>query len=96
MRLADSACRPSGELNANLGGLSVPTSELRRRRLAWWDLDGRHTIPWKRQPDGSPAADGEPLDPYPIWCAEVMRAARQHSRAGKGPIACALLAFGRS
>ncbi len=53
-------------------GLSVPISALRRRLLAWWDLDGRHTIPWKVGADGRPAADGEPLDPFPIWCAEVM------------------------
>jgi A/G-specific adenine glycosylase len=40
--------------------------------LAWWQHHGRHDIPWKRRPDGSAPADGEPLDPYPIWIAEVM------------------------
>jgi A/G-specific adenine glycosylase len=50
----------------------APSPELRQRLLAWWDLDGRHTIPWKVGADGRPAADGAPLDPFPIWCAEVM------------------------
>jgi len=45
---------------------------LRRLLLTWWQQHGRHTIPWKRRADGRPAADGEPLDPFPIWCAEVM------------------------
>jgi len=40
--------------------------------LAWGAAHGRHAIPWKRRPDGSRPADGEPLDPYPIWCAEIM------------------------
>ena len=46
--------------------------ELRRSLLAWWQVDGRQAIPWKLNPDGSLPADGEPLDPYPIWVAEVM------------------------
>jgi A/G-specific adenine glycosylase len=46
--------------------------ELRRCLLTWWGQNGRHTIPWKRRADGSPAAPGEELDPYPIWVAEVM------------------------
>ncbi|MCS5698610.1 8-oxo-dGTP diphosphatase MutT [Cyanobium sp. FGCU-52] len=45
---------------------------LRRSLLAWWQLHGRHAIPWKLNPAGSPPAEGEPLDPYPIWVAEVM------------------------
>ncbi|MEB3276166.1 MAG: A/G-specific adenine glycosylase [Cyanobacteriota bacterium] len=40
--------------------------------LAWWERQGRHAIPWKLRPDGSRQADGEALDPYPIWCAEIM------------------------
>jgi len=45
---------------------------LRQPLLRWWQEHGRHTIPWKLRPNGSlPAAD-EPLDPYPIWIAEVM------------------------
>ncbi|MBD2422167.1 A/G-specific adenine glycosylase [Cyanobium sp. FACHB-13342] len=46
--------------------------ELRQQLLSWWQEHGRHTIPWKLHPDGSPPADGEELDPYAIWCAEVM------------------------
>ncbi|MFZ9850816.1 MAG: 8-oxo-dGTP diphosphatase MutT [Vulcanococcus sp.] len=45
---------------------------LRQLLLAWWQAHGRHTIPWKLGTDGRPAADGEYLDPFPIWCAEVM------------------------
>ncbi len=72
MPAAHSACRPSGELNGDLGGLSAPIPELRQALLAWWQEHGRHTIPLKLGADGRPAADGAPLDPYPIWCAEVM------------------------
>ncbi len=53
-------------------GLEALVPELRHQLLAWWHPNGRHTIPWKLQADGRPAADGEPLDPYPIWIAEVM------------------------
>lgn len=52
---------------------------LRQLLLTWWEVWGRHTMAWKLRPDGDPAEPGEPLDPYPIWVAEVMRAARQHS-----------------
>ena len=45
---------------------------LRQLLLTWWQAHGRHTIPWKRRADGRPAADGDPLDPFPIWVAEVM------------------------
>jgi len=45
---------------------------LRRSLLAWWQIHGRHAIPWKLNPAGSPPGDGEPLDPYGIWVAEVM------------------------
>jgi A/G-specific adenine glycosylase len=51
---------------------SVRLVELRHCLLTWWGQNGRHTIPWKRRADGSPAARGEELDPYPIWVAEVM------------------------
>ncbi|MFM8525039.1 MAG: 8-oxo-dGTP diphosphatase MutT [Cyanobacteriota bacterium] len=40
--------------------------------LAWWESHGRHGIPWKLRPDGSPPLPGEELDPYPVWVAEVM------------------------
>ncbi|MCU0529540.1 MAG: 8-oxo-dGTP diphosphatase MutT [Cyanobium sp. Prado107] len=52
--------------------LSARALELRRRLLSWWEAHGRHTIPWKRLPDGSRPEQGEALDPYPIWVAEVM------------------------
>ena len=39
---------------------------LRVALLGWWEAHGRHTIPWKQ------GAPGAPLDPYPIWVAEVM------------------------
>ncbi|MFO7630731.1 MAG: 8-oxo-dGTP diphosphatase MutT [Prochlorococcaceae cyanobacterium] len=45
---------------------------LRQLLLAWWELHGRHAIPWKLRPDGSRPADGEVLDPFAIWVAEVM------------------------
>ena len=53
-------------------GLSVDMADLRRQLLAWWQIHGRHDIPWKCRPDGRPPADGEPLDPYPVLVAEVM------------------------
>ena len=46
--------------------------ELRWLLLAWWELHGRHAIPWKLRLDGKPPADGEPLDPYGVVMAEVM------------------------
>jgi len=45
---------------------------LRQSLLAWWEIHGRHDLPWKQAPGGVPAADGEPLDAYGIWVAEVM------------------------
>ncbi len=45
---------------------------LQNALLTWWQHQGRHWIPWKLRADGSPPADGESLDPYPIWVAEVM------------------------
>jgi hypothetical protein len=54
--------------------------ELRFKLLSWWQEHGRQTIPWKLKPDGSLPAPAEQLDPYAIWVAEVMRAARQHSQ----------------
>jgi A/G-specific adenine glycosylase len=47
-------------------------TELRLLLLAWWEVHGRHAIPWKLRPDGSRPADGEAIDPFAIWCAEVM------------------------
>ena len=47
-------------------------ADLRAALLAWWQTHGRHWIPWKLRPDGSPPQAGEPLDPWPIWSAEIM------------------------
>jgi A/G-specific adenine glycosylase len=46
--------------------------ELRRSLLAWWEVHGRHEIPWKLHPNGSRPADGDALDPYGVFVAEVM------------------------
>ncbi|MEI8251460.1 MAG: 8-oxo-dGTP diphosphatase MutT [Synechococcus sp. ELA057] len=40
--------------------------------LAWWEVHGRHAIPWKLLPEGRRPADGEELAPYPVLVAEVM------------------------
>ena len=45
---------------------------LRSELLAWWQANGRHWIPWKLRADGHPPEAGEPLDPWPIWSAEIM------------------------
>ena len=45
---------------------------LRADLLAWWEIHGRHDIPWKRHPDGARPGPGEPLDPFGVWVAEVM------------------------
>ena len=49
---------------------TAPT--LREALLSWWESHGRHDIPWKRRPDGLRPRDGEALDAYGIWVAEVM------------------------
>jgi len=49
-----------------------PVSDLRSALLVWCEHGGRHDIPWKQALDGSHVVDGEALDPYPIWVAEVM------------------------
>ena len=46
--------------------------ELRQQLLTWWEVHGRHAIPWKLHPDGSRPADGEDVDPYGVFVAEVM------------------------
>ena len=59
--------------------MSVQTSsiadqapDLRRKLLSWWQVYGRHDIPWKRSAKGVLPKRGEELHPYPIWVAEVM------------------------
>jgi len=51
---------------------AVEAPDLRAALLAWWQTHGRHWIPWKLRPDCSPPQAGEPLDPWPIWSAEIM------------------------
>ena len=45
---------------------------LRGALLEWWQLHGRHDLPWKLTASGQRPAPGEILDPFPIWTAEVM------------------------
>ena len=40
--------------------------------MKWFEINGRHWIPWKLKPDGTQAASGESLSVYGIWIAEVM------------------------
>ena len=46
--------------------------EVRSALLDWWQLNGRHTIPWKFSPAGDQPDGGDLLDPYGTWVAEVM------------------------
>ena len=50
--------------------LALPADELRSSLLQWWGTSGRHRIPWKLK-QGMRPAPGDPLEPYPIWVAEV-------------------------
>lgn len=45
---------------------------LRGELLEWWEIRGRHDLPWKLTASGERPAPGELLDPFPIWTAEVM------------------------
>lgn len=56
----------------DLSALAFQVPKLRQQLLGWWELQGRHTIPWKLTADGRRPADGEELDPYPVFVAEVM------------------------
>ena len=46
--------------------------DLRKSLLEWFDLNGRHWIPWKLKGDGRIPRNGEALPVYGIWIAEVM------------------------
>ncbi|MFU8883881.1 MAG: 8-oxo-dGTP diphosphatase MutT [Cyanobacteriota bacterium] len=59
-------------MDGDLARLPPKAPELRRLLLAWWELHGRHTIPWKLRLDGNRPADGEAIDPYGVVAAEVM------------------------
>ncbi len=71
-RAAECIIRRTPALDADRPEFGVCVPELRQLLPIWWDEHGRHTIPWKRRPDGRRPAPGEALDPYPIWVAEVM------------------------
>ena len=45
---------------------------LREALLAWWEINGRHWIPWKLRPDGSRPGPGHELCALRVWVAEVM------------------------
>jgi hypothetical protein len=53
---------------------------LRVLLLAWWEVHGRHDIPWKLRPDGSGPNDGERLCVLSTWSAEQIRADRARLR----------------
>ena len=59
-------------MDVDLSALAFQVPKLRQQLLGWWELQGRHTIPWKLTADGRRPADGEELDPYPVFVAEVM------------------------
>jgi A/G-specific adenine glycosylase len=65
-------CHRSFALNIDRSRPSAQAPELRQLLLVWWELHGRHAIAWKRGAAGGRPAPREPLDPYPIWVAEVM------------------------
>ncbi|MGL6133511.1 MAG: 8-oxo-dGTP diphosphatase MutT [Prochlorococcaceae cyanobacterium] len=55
--------------------LAAPAPVLRQQLLAWWEVHGRRhpeQKPWMVCVDGGRSGGTEPLDPYPIWVAEVM------------------------
>jgi len=54
-------------------GDPIHAPELRAALLGWWEVHGRHTIPWKCTTGGQRPARGEPLDPYGIWVAKGLR-----------------------
>ena len=62
---------PSGAVADEALSTAVVT-DLQCRLLQWWDVHGRHWIPWKLRPDGRRPEPGDALDPYPVWVAEVM------------------------
>ena len=59
-------------MNAPALGDAADPPELAGQLLHWWERNGRHDIPWKLTSAGRRPSPEEPLDPYPIWIAEVM------------------------
>ena len=58
-------------LKERLGNI-YKIEELRFSLLQWFDLNGRHWIPWKLNADGLLPKEQEILPVYPIFVAEVM------------------------
>ena len=71
-RAADTAVSRRPVLAAEPSALNAELPEFRCQLLAWWEMHGRHAIPWKLRPDGSRPADGEAIDPYGVFVAEIM------------------------
>ena len=62
----------SEEDSLGLGWTSGKINAMQRSLLVWFQANGRHEIPWKLKSDGTKPKDGEFLNPYGIWIAEVM------------------------
>ncbi|MCT0225007.1 8-oxo-dGTP diphosphatase MutT [Synechococcus sp. CS-1328] len=52
--------------------VEADAADLRRSLLTWWEINGRHAIPWKLSSEGRPLADGEQGCALRAWVAEVM------------------------
>ncbi len=63
---------PSGEDSFDFAWKSDKITAMQKRLLVWFQVNGRHEIPWKLKSDGSKPQQGEALNPYGIWIAEVM------------------------
>jgi A/G-specific adenine glycosylase len=76
---------PQHQLEPSPEKLTSQAPRLRRQLLDWWQVHGRLRIeqkPWMFATGGRFPDAGESLPPFGIWCAEVMRAARQHRLIG--------------
>ncbi len=51
---------------------SQTINDIQDTLLVWFQVNGRHWIPWKLKPDGTPLESGEKISPYGIWIAEIM------------------------
>ena len=59
-------------ISLELEGFDVSLTGIREKLLFWYEIHGRHWIPWKLKPDGTMPKSGESLSVYGIWIAEVM------------------------
>jgi len=60
--------RPQADLD--LDRLTVQAPLMRQQLLVWWEIHGRHGMPWKLLPEGGRPEPGEALNPYPVLVAE--------------------------